>query len=241
MDRIALISDIHGNIPALEAVFSDIKNRGINRVICLGDLAGKGPSSELAVDKIKDNCELVLKGNWDYLISEIYDSYFLKWHRSKLKDAQIKYLIELPIYIEFYFSGKLVRVFHSSHNDVFKRVSQYSSVEDKMLLFKSLDENIQECDMIILGHLHEAYVDNFKRKTILNVGSVGNPLDMPQASYGIIEGEYGYKESCSMTITLVRVEYDIEKAIQQAIDSRMPDLQEYIDELRTARYRGKNT
>ena len=50
MDRIALISDIHGNIPALKATLCDIKRRGIQRVFCLGDLVGKGPSSDQVVD-----------------------------------------------------------------------------------------------------------------------------------------------------------------------------------------------
>jgi protein phosphatase len=140
VERIAFISDIHGNIPALEAVLSDIKSKGINRIICLGDLVGKGPSSELAVDMIKENCETVLKGNWDYLISEVYDSYFLRWHRSKLRHEHIEYLIKLPMYSEFYISGKLIRAFHSSPNDLFYKVSAYSTFDEKMPLFKISDK-----------------------------------------------------------------------------------------------------
>ncbi|EQB85860.1 putative phosphodiesterase [Clostridium punense] len=55
MERIALISDIHANIPALEAVLLDIKNRVISRIMCLGDLAGKGASPQIAVDMIKSS------------------------------------------------------------------------------------------------------------------------------------------------------------------------------------------
>lgn len=239
MDRIAVISDIHGNIPALEAVLADIKSRGIDRIICLGDLAGKGPGSERAVDIIKDKCETVLKGNWDYLISEVYDSYFLKWHRSKLRASQIKYLLELPVYKEFYVSGRLIRAFHSSFNDLFHKVTPSSTLEEKLELFMAPDEGSVECDMVIYGHLHRAIIENFRGKTLMNVGSVGNSLDIPQAGYGIVEGKYGAKETCGISLTLVRVEYDMKKAIQQAVDSGMPDLQEYINELKTARYRGQ--
>lgn len=56
MNTIAIISDIHGNIPALEAVLNDIKSRNIKKVYCLGDLAGKGPSSAEAVDSIRTHC-----------------------------------------------------------------------------------------------------------------------------------------------------------------------------------------
>lgn len=62
MDRIAVISDIHGNMPVLKSLLSDIKSRGINRIMCLGDLAGKGPSSAAVVDVVKENCEAVERG-----------------------------------------------------------------------------------------------------------------------------------------------------------------------------------
>lgn len=53
INRIAIISDIHGNVPALNAVLEDIKRRNIKRIFCLGDLAGKGPSSAEAVDLVR--------------------------------------------------------------------------------------------------------------------------------------------------------------------------------------------
>lgn len=233
-----MISDIHGNIPALEAVLSDIEQRGIKRIICLGDLAGKGPGSEAAVDIIKEKCEIVLKGNWDYLISEIYDSYFLKWHRSKLRSSQLDYLLTLPVFEEFYISGRLVRFFHSKYDDLFHKVTPTSALEEKKALFRAPGKGYAECDIVIYGHLHAAFIEYFRDKALMNVGSVGNPLDMTQAAYGIIEGTFGGKEKSGFSLTLARVEYDIEKSIRQAIDSGMPDLQDYIDELRSARYRG---
>lgn len=238
MDKIAVISDIHGNIPALEAVLSDIKSRGINRIICLGDLAGKGPSSDIVVDMIKENCEAAVKGNWDYLISEVYDSDVLLWHRRKLGDRRIKYLIDLPLYTELYMSGRVIRLCHAAPDDVFHRVRSTSTFEEKLTLFIDPSEDRKESDVVGYGDIHGAYIDNFKGKTLFNVGSVGNPLDLTQASYGIIEGEYGSKENSSFSITLVRVPYDIEEAVQQAKDSGMPDLEEYINELRTGIYRG---
>lgn len=62
MEQIAIISDIHGNIPALTAVLDDIQQRGISRVFCLGDIVGKGPNSDLAVDIIKKIVKSVLWG-----------------------------------------------------------------------------------------------------------------------------------------------------------------------------------
>jgi predicted phosphodiesterase len=237
LSRIAIISDIHGNIPALEAVLNDIDNRKIDEIICLGDLAGKGPCSAEAIDMVRTNCNIVLKGNWDYFITE-QNSEMLLWHQNKLGDKRLNYLKSLPIYCEFYMSGKLVRLCHASPNDLFHRVHLSTSNEERIKLFAPTETLHEESDVVGYGDIHGAHIDNLRGKVIFNVGSVGNPLDIPQASYAIIEGEYGSKESYPFMISIVRVPYDIELAVRHAIDSDMPDKQEYINELRTAIYRG---
>lgn len=238
MNKIAIISDIHGNIPALKSVLSDIKSRKIEKIICLGDLAGKGPEPEEAVDIVKENCDTVLKGNWDYLISEVNDREMLTWHNKKLGNNRVEYLRELPLYTEFYISGRLIRLCHAAPEDVFGRVQGNAPVEEKMKLFSAPEGKTAEADVIGYGDIHGAYVQNFKGKTIFNVGSVGNPLEITQASYGIIEGNYSSRELSSFSINLVRVPYDIEKAVELAENSDMPDIDDYVDELRTAVYRG---
>lgn len=239
MDKLAIISDIHGNIPALGAVLSDIKDRGINGIICLGDIAGKGPDSDIAVDMIKKSCDVVVKGNWDYFLSECDDNETVLWHRKKLGQERLDYLKKLPMCAEFYMSGRLVRVCHAAPNDVFHRVPFAANYEEKKTLFKDPHGKNMDSDVVGYGDIHEAYIDNFEGKTIFNAGSVGNPLEITQASYAIIEGKWWGKEKSSLSITLVRVPYDIEKAINLAVKSGMPDLEAYIKELKTAEYRGK--
>ena len=239
MERIAIISDIHGNMPALEAVFEDIKSRGINTIYCLGDLAGKGPSSSEAVDMIIKHCEVVVKGNWDYYMTEVNDNKALKWHQKKLGDERLKYMKELPIYHEFYMSGKLVRLCHADPNNLFHRTYLSTEETERLELFKATPTLNRETDVLGYGDIHGAHVDNFEGKTIFNVGSVGNPLEITQASYGIIEGNLNDKEKASFTVSLVRVPYDIESAVKQAESTDMPDKKEYIKELRTAVYRGR--
>ena len=240
MNKIAVISDIHGNLPALEAVLNDIKSKNIDRIICLGDLAGKGPSSSEAVDIIKNQCELVIKGNWDhYMTDETIDSPAICWHKRKLGEDRLKYLEELPLYGEFYMSGKLVRLCHASPNDLFHRTHLSTAREERLRLFMPTISLDKVADIIGYGDIHGAHVENFDGKTIFNAGSVGNPLEITQASYAILEGVYNSKELSSITISLVRVPYDIERAIRHAHESGMPDKDEYINELRTAKYRGR--
>lgn len=238
MERIAIISDIHGNLPALEAVLEDIYIRGISRIFCLGDLSGKGPSSAEAVDKIREHCEVVIKGNWDYFMTEIHDNEILKWHQDKLGAERLEYLKGLPIYKEFYISGKLLRLCHASPNDLFHRVYLSTAESERIKLFAPTATLDVEADVIGYGDIHGAHIDNFRGKTIFNVGSVGNPLEITQASYGIIEGRLNERDKSSFSITLVRVPYDIDLAIRQAELADMPNTEEYIKELRTAVYRG---
>ena len=238
MKRIAIISDIHGNIPALEAVLEDIDGRGINTILCLGDLAGKGPSSKEVVDKIREHCEVVIKGNWDYYMTEIENNEVLMWHQSKLGVERLEYMKQLPIYNEFYISGKLIRLCHASPNDLFHRVYLSTKQSERMKLFEATPTLNTKADVIGYGDIHGAHIDNFDGKTIFNVGSVGNPLEITQASYGIIEGKLNNREKSAFTISLVRVPYDIDLAIEHAELTDMPEKKEYINELKTGIYRG---
>lgn len=240
MDKIAIISDIHGNMTALEAVLEDIKNKSIDRIICLGDLAGKGPSSAEVFDKIKERCECIVKGNWDYYLTE-QESDMLFWHQNKLGKERLAFMKELPIYVEFYMSGKLVRLCHASPNDLFHRTYLDSEMQERLKLFEPTQTLNKVADVIGYGDIHGAHVDNFSGKTIFNTGSVGNPLEITQASYAIIEGEYESGILAPFTIALVRVPYSIKLAVEQALATDMPDKDAYIKELRTGIYRGRKT
>ena len=146
---------------------------------------------------------------------------------------------ELPIYKEFYMSGKLLRLCHASPNDLFHRVYLSTKQSKRMELFEATPTLKIEADVVGYGDIHGAHIDNFTGKTIFNVGSVGNPLDITLASYGIIEGTLDDRQERPLAISIVRVPYDIELAVDQANATDMPEKQEYINELRTAIFRGR--
>jgi protein phosphatase len=122
VERIAIIADIHGNIPALQTVLRDIQSREITRIFCLGDLIGKGPSSDLAVDLVRETCEKVITGNWDEHITRVSDQEKVLWHQKILGEERLAYLSQLPFLIEFVMSGKLIRLFHASPRSVNERI-----------------------------------------------------------------------------------------------------------------------
>lgn len=240
MDKFAIISDIHGNLHALEAVLEDIGNRGIRRIICLGDIVGKGPGSAEAVDIIKDVCEVVVKGNWDHDIAVIEDHVKVVWHQNELGRERLDYLVNLPIYTEFYMSGKLVRLCHASPHDINHRVYTSTDDDERIRLFQPTPTLDKAADVIGYGDIHGAHIDYFRYKTIFNTGSVGNPLEIPQASYAVIEGVLNNEDEGPFSISIIRVPYDIEGAVRHAEETEMPHKKEFIRELRTAVYRRLN-
>ena len=240
MDQIALIADLHGNMPALESTLADIRRRGIDQIFCLGDLVGKGPHSAQAVDRCRAVCAQTVKGNWDDFIGKATDNPTMQWHQARLGPARLAYLEALPTMIEFTMSGKRVRLFHASQLGIYHRVRMNEPMEKHLAMFTNTEFTGDgvEPDVVGYGDIHGAYLKSFQHRILFNTGSVGNPLDLTMASYAILEGKYDSLAPAPFSIQLVRVPYDIELAIQQAAAEQMPELDLYANELRTARYRG---
>ena len=242
MDQIALLSDLHGNLPALETTLADIRRRGIDTIFCLGDLVGKGPHSAQTVDISREVCAQTVKGNWDDFILAETDKPTLAWHRRQLGQARLDYLKTLPATIEFVMSGKNIRLFHASPVSVYHRVRMNDPIDVHLTMFTNTDftGDAFQPDVVGYGDIHAAYMKCFQQRILFNVGSVGNPLDLPQAAYAILEGVYDSPTPSPFSVQIIRVPYDIEAAIQQATAEEMPELDLYANELRTARYRGRS-
>jgi protein phosphatase len=252
VERIAIISDIHGNMPALEAVLLDIEHRGIKRIMCLGDLVGKGPDPDKAIDRIRNVCEVVVQGNWDLGITYEQDTKVGLWQQRKIGTAGLDYLEHLPFSIDFFLSGKLVRLFHASPTSIFHRLKRKASKEERLAMFQNTVQTGQSIDqrkpdIVGYGDIHVPYLLALKtavdvsyehrRDTgliLFNVGSVGTPYDgITDACYSILEGAIDSKQAASYSIQIVRTPYDIEKAIHLALTSKMPESERYIREIST--------
>ena len=227
MEKIALISDIHGNKTALESVLKDIKSKNVKRIFCLGDL----------------------------------DKQF--WTRVKIGEERANYLRNLPVMYEFYLSGHLIRLFHASpygldyiYNPVYSNANQrYSNFEikDPLELFKNTkfigkNEDDKEPDIVGYGHIHTPNLVRFGNKLIFNTGSVGMPNEMLNSrdvedetnkfsvvsSYTILEGEFQSMSLSSISISNVRVPYDVQKEIEMIENSAILGKEKLINTLKTA-------
>jgi protein phosphatase len=236
-----VISDIHGNMPALEAVLADIRERGIRRILCLGDIVGKGPEPDRAVDLCREACEVTVLGNHDDFMSDGRDHPglpCLAWHRERLGPARLAWLHGLPGTHDISFGGRTVRLYHASQLGPHHRVHADAPEAEQRSMFTATDftGNGTKPDTVGYGDIHTAFYRTLRGNILFNAGSVGNPLDMPLAAYVILEsGNGGGAFSC----TIIRREYDIERAVAAGAGSDFPEDEQrpWANELRTARYR----
>ncbi|WP_411343634.1 metallophosphoesterase family protein [Paenibacillus sp. WLX1005] len=242
MERIALVSDIHGNMPAWQAVLDDIDRRGIRRIFCLGDIVGKGPDSVAITDSVRERCELVLRGNWEELIVRMSnEDELFGWHHRRLGEERLSFLDSLPLRYDFTFSGRLISLVHASPESVFQRVQPWDDLDSRMGMFAPVPDEDTSLpripELVGYGDIHNAYLQHLDGRVLFNTGSVGNPLDGKGASYVILEGEPDATEPVPYSIQFARIPYDVEQAVQDAVDAGIPALDYYMKELRTGIYR----
>ena len=243
MDRIALIADIHANLTALEAVLEDIKKRNISKIYCLGDIVSKSVNPDIVIEIIKDKCEVILKGNCDDIFSSERALTRNFWTRMKIGEKRAKFLRELPIMHEFYLSGKLIRLFHASpyslehiYNPIYyNHDARYYNkiITNPMELFHNTEfigksKNDKIPDVVGYAHLHIPNLFQIEDKTLFNTGSVGASQNISEASYTILEGFLNSKEIANMSISNIKIKYDISKELKYIESSDIPTKEELL-------------
>ena len=218
--KIAVISDIHGNMQALETVLQDIKANEIDKIFCLGDLAMAGPQPDLAVDKImelaKDDNFEIIQGNTDFMIVNSADfvdkvksnlpimGNALEADAKLLNSKQKEFLASLPAQKELQVEGLKVLLVHGSPRRNDENIFPNMKLEEVEEMIKDTDANL-----ILCGHTHiPCGYQTHTKQTVVNAGSVGRPFSPePKASYIIINLTSG-----SYSLEHQLLNYDKEKA-----------------------------
>lgn len=262
MEKIAIFSDVHGNITALEAVLKDIESRGIQHMYCLGDYTIKCAHPELVIDLLKQKHVFLLKGNCDEVICRPNVPLGNFWSRDKIGEERASFIYQLPVSTEFYISGHLVRLFHASpislehiFNPMYENTdTNYRAVtiHNPADLFLNTDfigktDKDPIPDVVGYGHLHTPNLFRFQNKTLFNVGSVGIPTEMlntnaldstnrlsTMASYVILEGNLNDKELGPLSYSFMRIPYNIHAEVTYLENSDMPNKDLIIRSLQTA-------
>lgn len=250
LDRVAVISDVHGNVSALRAVLADIDARGIERVLNLGDVVGKGPRGTEAVKLCREACEVTVRGNWDTFISAKHRQAWAhgQWVRDELGDDEIVWLAGLPGTHELVMSGRRIRLFHASQVSEFHRVHVHHTPEQFRGMFTNTEFTGDFSagrqrpgaapDVVGYGDIHSAYLEVDEGLTLFNAGAVGNHLDAPTAPYAVLEGVLDSPEPAPFSVSFARVSYDIEAEVAVGFELGMPEADAYALELRDGIFRG---
>ncbi|MCG3180965.1 MAG: hypothetical protein BIFFINMI_03331 [Phycisphaerae bacterium] len=241
---LAIVSDIHSNLEALQAVFADIDRRGIERVICLGDVVGYGPDPLACLDLVRQRCAVTLCGNHDQAVLLEPNNFNLGaerasyWTRQCLEDepdtalrkARWDFLGNLPVK---HTEGRMLFV----HGSPRRPVNEYIFPDDVFTNPTKMAHIFERIDGVcFVGHTHvpgiytpepdfyEPEEFSFKsdlgggERRVFNVGSVGQPRDRdPRACYVVADEN---------SIEFVRVEYDLQTTCEKV--NKIPALDNFL-------------
>ncbi len=218
---VAVITDVHANLPALEAALARIDERGIERVYCGGDLVGYGPHPNEVVALIAERGIPTIYGNYDHAIARDLDdcgcAYMTPQDR-ELGQGSVEWTLEhtdpgskdwmraLPFDLRFEVGAAAVHLVHGSP----RKVNEYLFEDKPDRLYERLAA-AEDAEVLVFGHTHKPWVRAHGGVLLVNCGSVGKPKDGdPRGAFAVLsEGAGG------MEVTIERVEYDAEAVAAQ--------------------------
>ena len=241
----ALISDIHSNLPALDAVLADIDRRGITAIYHLGDLVGYSAGPNEVVARLIERAIPGVSGNYDSTVASDYKhcgcrsenarqeelshvSY--EWTRKHVTPATKSFLGALPFRIDLrplggHVAGPTITLVHATpvNNLVYVTEDRPDAFLTKMAKQAQLDVG----DAICFGHTHKPWVRAVDGVTFINTGSVGRPKDGDwRAGYVLLSASEN-----RIIAEIVRVEYDVEQAAHEVAEAGLPE--EFAEFLRS--------
>ncbi|WP_293904606.1 metallophosphoesterase family protein [Sphingobacterium sp. UBA5670] len=231
--QLAIISDIHANIIALDAVLADISKRGITQIYCLGDLVDFAPWGNEVIARIQEKNILCLLGNHDQRIAfdeaiiplphhdvqeTLNREIAINLSKEEISAPHKKWLATLPYNIELTFkTGKSLRkilLVHASLQSNDEYIHQSTPKADLSAHLKK-----KTIDILVMGHTHHSYIQQSEDILFVNCGSVGRSKEKDRkATYSIITLS---KEG--MEAQIVKVDYPITEVAKAIYSSDIPD------------------
>ena len=211
--KIAVISDIHGNIYALMKALEDIDEQRVDKIICLGDLVGYGPHPNEVVALIRRREIPCIKGNYDasvvdgaytYIRNTEINSFSLPWACEELRVSNKFYLDSLPTSLKYTINGVNILFTHGSPN----AINDYL-FEDAPNTIKIMNE--YDGDVLVCAHTHIPCAKKYENKLLINVGSIGKPkIGLPNPTYAIID----INDLGEINVTIRHLEYEYKKIMK---------------------------
>lgn len=252
--KIVLFSDIHANLPALEAFFKDVDVKNPDAIYCLGDLVGYNIWPNEVINEIRKRRIPTIAGNYDFGIGRSVDdcgcayktdtekangAISISFTNEIVNEEERKYLRTLPAHIKVEFqlnNDKLnLLLVHGSP----RKINEYlfEDREEKSMLRIMQDA---DADIMCFGHTHKPYhrvlveeEEKDRYRHAINIGSVGKPKDGDARGGYIVlhvNDSSNIHDKDSIKVEFIRFEYDVEKAAKAVEDSPLPNA--YAESLR---------
>ncbi len=237
-DAVAVITDIHGNLPALQAALARTEELGIERVFCGGDLVGYGPHPNEVCRLIEQRDIPTIYGNYDYAIARNLEDCgcaYVAPHDRELGQRSVDWTLVrtsqdskdfmrgLPFDLRFPVAGVDVHLVHGSP----RKVNEYLFEDKPARLYERLAAS--ESDPVLeFGHTHKPWVRKYGGVLFVNCGSVGKPKDGdPRGAFAVLAPSAG-----SVTVSIERVAYDADTVAAEIREAGLPE--EFADKLLVA-------
>jgi putative phosphoesterase len=235
VDIAAVITDIHGNLPALNATLERIERLGIDRVFCGGDLVGYGPNPNDVCAAIERRRIPTIYGNYDYAIArDEHDcgcayvtphdrelgQLSVDWTLANTGERTKRFMRGLPFDLRFSVGGAEVHLVHGSP----RKVNEYLFEDKPARLYERLAAS-ERSAALVFGHTHKPWVREHGGVLFVNCGSVGKPKDGdPRAAFAVLTAS-----AWGVEATIERVDYDADAVAAEIRTAGLPG--EYADKL----------
>jgi putative phosphoesterase len=227
--RVAVITDIHGNLPALQASLGAIEQIGVDAIFCGGDLVGYGPHPNEVCALIAEREIPTIYGNYDYAIARDLDdcgcAYVTQhdrelgqrsvaWTLSHTEPGAKDFMHELPFDLRVDLGGVPVHLVHGSP----RKVNEYLFEDKPASLYERLAK-AEEARVMVFGHTHKPWVHTYGGVLFVNCGSVGKPKDGdPRAAFAILELD----DAGEVQVSIERIPYDAEAVAREVEAAGLP-------------------
>lgn len=225
---IACLSDIHANLPALEAAVADARTRGATAILCAGDVVGYGPFPNEVCDYVEQSNIVSIAGNYDLKVLEVISNgddagvamakkkrELLIWTAKHLKKAAWAFLEALP--------ERLEQPLAENRNLLMVHGSPLSNDDDTLPSITARAMKIKlgqlNPDVLVCGHTHIPFVKKIGGTLVINCGSAGLPVDGdPRPSYALLSIDEG-----RISARIVRFEYNVNQVVKALKATSLPE------------------
>jgi putative phosphoesterase len=229
MRRVAIVTDIHGNVSALQASLQAIEAMGVERVYCGGDLVGYGPHPNEVCALIEEREIATIYGNYDYAIGRDLEdcgcAYVTRhdrelgqqsvaWTLAHTSEHSKAFMRELPFDLRFALGDNRIRLVHGSP----RKVNEYLFEDKPARTFERIAA-LSDCDVLVFGHTHKPWIHEYGGVLFVNCGAVGKPKDGdPRAAFAVVEVD----ETGAVRASIERATYDADAVAREVAAAGLP-------------------